>query len=103
MSDPVPMSPLTAPTRELPAVDKKSPNAEAAWKTAHEFEAVFLGQITKLMFENVEPGEFSGGHGEEIFRGVMAERIGDEIARTNGIGLAPAVFEQIIKMQEQGQ
>lgn len=101
MSDPVNLPPMTAPARDLPTVDKKPANAQAAWKTAQEFEAVFLGQITKLMFENVEPGEFSGGHGEEIFRGVMAERIGDEIARKNGVGLAPAVFEQIIRMQEQ--
>lgn len=69
-------------------------------ETAREFEAVFLGQMAKLMLETVEIGdEFSGGHGEEMFRGVLAERLGDEMARRGGIGLAPAVLDQIIRMQ----
>ncbi len=74
------------------------PRAQA---TAREFEAVFIGQMAKLMMETVEIGdEFSGGHGEQMFRGVLAERLGDEIARRGGVGLAPAVLEQMIKMQE---
>jgi len=82
-------APAAAPVRETQAA-----------KTAREFEAVFLGQMTKLMMESVEVGdEFSGGHGEEMFRGVLAETLGNEIARAGGIGLAPAVLEQIIKMQ----
>lgn len=101
MTDQLGLPPVSAPRRELLQVDGKVFDTEAAKKTAKDFEAVFLGQLTKLMLENVEPGEFSGGHGEEIFRGVLAERIGDEIARKNGIGLAPAVFDQIIKMQGQ--
>jgi len=75
-----------------------------AEKTAREFEAVFLGQMAKLMLESVELGDqFSGGHGEEMFRGVLAERVGEEMARGGGIGLAPAVLEQIIKLQEGSQ
>lgn len=68
--------------------------------TARDFEAVFIGQMTKIMMESAEPAEgFSGGHGEEIFRGVMAEELGKEIAKRGGIGLAPAVMDQMIKMQ----
>lgn len=82
----------TAQTPRLP----ESPEAVIA----REFEAVFLGQMTKLMMESVEIGDtFSGGHGEEMFRGVLAEKLGTEIARSGGVGLAPAVLEQIIKMQ----
>lgn len=86
-----------AGTRTTPRVNPK----DAA--TARDFEAVFLGQMTQLMFENTQTdGEFSGGHGEEMFRGVMAEKLGTEIAKRGGIGLAPAVLDQIIKLQ-QGQ
>ncbi|SNT18572.1 Rod binding protein [Sphingomonas laterariae] len=75
------------------------PRADAA-ATAREFEAVFVGQITKMMMEMVETGdEFSGGHGEQMFRGVLAEQMGNEIAKRGGIGLAPAVMDQILKMQ----
>ena len=69
--------------------------------TASEFEAVFLGEMSKLMLESVEMGdEFSGGHAEQIFRGMLAEKLGSEIARRGGVGLAPVVMEQMIRMQE---
>ena len=72
----------------------------SAQKTAREFEATFIGQMTQLMLESVpSDGEFSGGHGEEMFRGVLAEKLGAEIAKKGGIGLAPAVLDQIIKLQ----
>ena len=80
-------------TQQLP---KPTPDAAAA---AREFEAVFVGQMTKLMMEMVDTGEFSGGFGEEMFRGVLAEEMGNEIARKGGFGLAPAVLDQIIRMQ----
>ncbi len=69
-------------------------------KTAREFEAVFIGQMTKIMMDTAPTdGPFSGGHGEEMFRGVLAEQMGNAIAKRGGIGLAPAVLAQIVKMQ----
>ena len=96
------MSPLSSPAaatpaRPLPRVDPK--NAE----TAQSFEAVFLGQMTQLMLESVQQdGDFNGGSGEDMFRGILAEKLGTEMARRGGVGLAPAVLDQIIKLQ-QGQ
>ncbi|AXK43687.1 rod-binding protein [Erythrobacter aureus] len=70
-------------------------------ETAQEFEGVMLGQFTKLMLETVDRGEeFSGGSGEEMFRGVLAETIGQEMAKSGGIGISQAVRDQMIKMQE---
>ena len=96
----------TQPTPAFPA--PPAPKREtSAQTTAREFEAVFLGQMAKLMMESVEVGdEFSGGHGEEMFRGVLAETMGTEMAKGGGVGLAPAVLDQIIRMQggaENGQ
>ena len=72
--------------------------------TAQEFESVFLGQVFKIMLESGAPeGDFTGGQGEEMFRGVMAEKLGVEMARKGGIGLAPAVLDQMMKMQEQNR
>lgn len=77
-----------------------APETTAVKETAEKFEAVFLGQMTQLMMESVEVGdEFSGGHGEQMFRGVLAEKLGTAMAASGGIGLAPAVMAQIIKMQ----
>ena len=88
---------ISPPPAALPPAPKRETLAE---KTARDFEAVFLGQMAKLMMESVEMGdEFSGGHGEEMFRGVLAETLGAEMAKGGGVGLAPAVLDQIIRMQ----
>ena len=86
--------PAAAPARPLPKVDPK--NVE----TAKKFEAVFLGQMTQLMLESVEKGEFNGGSGEDMFRGILAEKLGTEMANRGGIGLAPSVLDQILKLQQ---
>ena len=92
-----PISNQGASHRPPPAPARADAKAQA---TARDFEAVFLGQMTKLMMESVDIGDqFSGGNGEEMFRGVLAEKLGEEIARSGGVGLAPAVLDQIIKMQ----
>lgn len=96
------MNPLSAPapattgatTGAAPTVPSPK-NAE----TARAFEAVFIGQMTQLMLESVENGEFSGGHGEQMFRGVLSEHLGTAISARGGLGLAPHVLEQIIKLQ----
>lgn len=99
MQDIPPVSATTATpaVKPLPKVNPK--NAE----TAQSFEAVFLGQMTTMMMETVQQdGDFHGGSGEEMFRGILAEKLGTEMAKRGGIGLAPAVLDQIIKLQ-QGQ
>jgi len=88
-----PVDPAGQTARQHPAADRQAP------ETARSFEAVLAGQIAQLMFETVDTGEFSGGHGEEMFRGVLAERLGAEIARRGGIGIAPVVLDQILKLQ----
>lgn len=93
--DVAPIPPPGVPV--APAADGK----EA--KTAKAFEAVFLGQMMQLMMGTVaSDGPFSGGHGEEMFRGILAERLGGVIADHGGIGLAPRVLDEIIKLQGGG-
>lgn len=94
MSDPV-ILPAPSAATQMPR------QAKDAVTTAREFEAVFIGQMTKLMMETVDTGSFSGGHGEAMFRGVLAEEMGNAIARNGGVGIAPSVMAQIIKMQGQ--
>lgn len=90
-----PPLPATTATATAAAADPK------AAKTAQSFEAVFLGQMTQMMMATVETDQaFSGGHGEEMFRGVLAEKIGTAITAAGGIGIAPAVLKQIIALQE---
>ena len=98
MQDISPLSaPAATPAKPLPKVDPKNK------ETAQSFEAVFLGQMTQMMLESVQQeGDFNGGAGEDMFRGILAEKLGTEMAKRGGIGLAPTVLDQIIKLQ-QGQ
>ena len=71
-----------------------------AEQKAREFEVVFASQVAKLMLGSVEVDEsFGGGHGEEMFRGIMAEELGKSIADGGGLGIAPAVLDQLLKLQ----
>lgn len=92
MSDPLSVSNGLQPAPAIPNVKARD--------TAQKFEAVFIGQMAKLMLESVEQdGAFSGGHGEEMFRGVLAEKLGEEIAKGRGVGLADQVMAEIIRLQ----
>ena len=69
---------------------------------AQEFEAVFIGEMLKPMFEGIETdGQFGGGKGEEIFRGMMVQEYGKMLAKNGGIGLSSQIREQMIQMQEE--
>lgn len=98
-----PLPPAAAPAVSPPPASPqgaapKPPPAIAA--NARAFEAVFLGQMTQLMLGSVEQqGELSAGPGTGAFRGMLAEQVGTAIAAHGGIGLAPAVMAQMIRMQ----
>lgn len=95
MSDPINTYPTRPPVQAPTISQDRNPAA-----VARQFEGVFAGQITKIMMETVEQDEqFSGGHGEEMFRGILAEQIGNSIASGKGLGIASAVEAQIIRLQ----
>lgn len=72
-----------------------------AWRTAHDFESFFLSRSLDDMFSGVKTdGPMGGGQGETMFRALLNEEYGRVIAGTGGIGIADAVFREIIKLQE---
>ncbi|RST30714.1 flagellar biosynthesis protein FlgJ [Sphingomonas ginkgonis] len=91
------------PIRAAAALPTSSlPVAGGAEKVARDFEAIFAGQLAKLMLESVSvDSQFGGGHGEEMFRGMLAERLGEEITRNGSFGLKAAVLAQIQQIQDQ--
>lgn len=69
---------------------------------AKDFEAMFLAEMMKPMFEGLEVDEqFGGGKGEEVFRGLMIQEYGKGLAETGQIGIAQAIKAQLLQMQEQ--
>ena len=71
-------------------------------ETAEAFEASFLSQMLKPMFEGLKTdGMFGGGHAEETWRGFMVEAMARQTVQAGGIGLADQVVAQMIRMQEE--
>lgn len=71
-------------------------------EAAREFEAVFIAEMMKPMFEGISTdGLFGGGKGEEVFRGMLIQEYGKILAQTGGIGISGQVREEMIRMQAQ--
>ncbi len=81
-----------------------SDRERAMRKAARDFEAVFIGQMLQPMFAGIETdGIFGGGHAEEIFRSMLVEEMGKTIANAGGIGIADAVYRELVSIQETQQ
>lgn len=69
---------------------------------AKDFEAIFISEMMKPMFEGIETdGPFGGGQAEEMFRSLMLQEIGKAAAQTGQIGLSSQVKAELIRLQEQ--
>lgn len=90
---------LLTRTPQLPGT--KVASAAKAHQAAQDFESVYLAQMLAPMFNTVEvDSEFGGGQAEETWRGIMVEELGKQIARSGGIGLAPVVEREMLRLQE---
>lgn len=68
---------------------------------AQDFEAMFVAEMMKPMFEGIEVDpQFGGGKGEEVFRGLLLQEYGKIMAATGTLGIADAVKRQMLEMQE---
>ncbi|MDE1939422.1 MAG: rod-binding protein [Alphaproteobacteria bacterium] len=86
-------APLQAP--------QQTTNAAAAKKAATAFEGVFISQFLGQMFDGISTdGPFGGGQGESMFRSLMLDEYGKQIAAQGGIGLASSVTQELLKTQE---
>lgn len=74
---------------------------DAARVAAQEFEALFLAQVLNQMFAGVRTdGPFGGGVAEGIYRNMLNEEYAKIIGRVGGVGVADAVYREILKLQE---
>ncbi|HZW16313.1 MAG TPA: rod-binding protein [Brevundimonas sp.] len=95
-----------SPALLQPAPSAPPPAAPTARmrETAEAFEASFLAQMMKPMFEGLSTeGPFGGGEAEGTWRSFMIEAMAKQTVKAGGIGLADQVVAQMLKMQEQSQ
>jgi peptidoglycan hydrolase FlgJ len=70
-------------------------------QAAQEFEAVFMNTMLSQMFAGLETdGPFGGGQGEEMFRSLLIEEYGSNIAAAGGIGIADDIARELLSLQE---
>ncbi|MEM9751091.1 MAG: rod-binding protein [Pseudomonadota bacterium] len=86
---------------EAPAQRLQSARSEAEIDAAaQEFEAVFLAQMMAPMFQGLKTdGPFGGGHGEEIYRGLLVEQYAEEISTRGGVGIAAQIKAELLALQ----
>ena len=80
---------------------KAAPDDKAINKAATEFEGQFISQMLTQMWQGIETdGYFGGGNGEEMFRGLMINEYGKQIAQSGKLGITDNVRNAMLKMQE---
>ncbi|NJO67494.1 MAG: rod-binding protein [Rhodospirillales bacterium] len=70
-------------------------------RSAEAFESLYITQMLKPMFEGLEAAEpFGAGLAEDVWRSFELEEFGKAIGRSGGIGLADAIYRQLLEIQE---
>lgn len=72
----------------------------AVEETAREFEAVFLAQYLRSMFEGIDGG--MSGPGADAYKDMLTDEYAKLISRAGGIGVGDAVLREMLKLQEVG-
>ena len=89
--------------RRLPqALGPGGINMKKAKATAQQFEGFFVGQMMEHMMAGVEADPiFGGGHGEDMWRSMLNQEYGKEIAKSGKLGIANNVMKAMLQAQEQ--
>lgn len=70
---------------------------------ATDFEAVFVSEMMGHMFEGVDVDPvFGGGSGERMFRSMLVQEYGKQMARSHSIGIADQMQKMFLQMQQKG-
>ena len=86
-----------ASTAQLQAALKVKGKAKEA---AQNFEAMFLSNMFQEMFTDIDgDGPFGGSGALKVWRSFMTDQYAKAFAKAGGIGIAPVVYDTILKEQ----
>ena len=89
----------TSRTAQLDKFGRSTP--EQIREKAEEFEGFFVAMVLESMFAGVKTdGLFGGGHGEKVFRSMLMQEYGKDIAQSSDLGIADAVQREMLRLQE---
>ena len=90
---------LLMPAPAAPQAVQGATKAKIA-QTAQTFEAQFIAQMLEPMFEGLSSSPpFGGGSSEQAFRSFLLDAIGQQVAKSGGIGVAQSVQHEMLKLQ----
>lgn len=91
----------TAPAG-LPGTNLTASEEKKTREAAKEFEAFFIGQMMEHMMAGVETDQtFGGGPGEDMWRSMLNQEYGKELAKSGKLGVADHVMRGMLLAQEQ--
>lgn len=86
---------------QAPHINAKETDEAKAKAAAQDFEAFFLTRMMESMFDGVSTdGMFGGGEAEKMYRSLLLDEYGKEMAKLGGIGVQDQVMRTILEMQE---
>jgi peptidoglycan hydrolase FlgJ len=95
---------MQLPAAAPPAASRLPQTADRAKlaKSAHEFEAMAIGQLLEPMFDTVDTAHssFGGGAGEEAWKPMLVQEFAKQIEASGGLGLAKPIYDAMVRMQE---
>ncbi len=84
------------PAHREPAMEKESP----LYQAAQGMEAQFMKEMLRNMRKTVqESPEMAGNRGFQIFRGMLDDHYAEQAVKTQGIGLAELIVNQVLDQQ----
>lgn len=89
-----------------PSFSEPKTNEEKELKSAAQsFESIFIKMMLDAMDKTAENKDsmFSGGEGEDTFKGMLNEERAKNISKGSGIGLAKIIYEQLAKHVDKGE
>jgi Rod binding domain-containing protein len=95
-------TPRILPSAGPPASALPPARAAKLWQAAKSFEGMALGALLAPMFATVNTAHdpFGGGSAEAIWRPILVQEIGKNIAAAGGLGLAVPVFRALLATQD---
>ncbi len=77
---------------------QKSGDPKALQSACKQFESVFANMLLKNMRNTITDGGLTEkSHAREMFEGMLDEKIAEEVAKGEGMGLAKMMYEQLSK------
>ncbi|MGE3333835.1 MAG: rod-binding protein [Rhodospirillaceae bacterium] len=91
-----------APSTALPGMKLSAADEKKAREAGKDFEAFFIGQMMEHMMAGIETDStFGGGPGEDMWRSMLNQEYGKELAKSGKLGIADHVMRGMLLAQEQ--